>query len=88
MGHIIDYLVGIESYSSLSDEILLELYEKNKKSIQELGDGYNSSGYPEGLPNALEFFAQLSAVYFFNPEELQILLPECYNYIRDFYNNL
>lgn len=88
LGHIIDNLFGNGVYNSSNDETLMELYEEYKQSIQPLGEAYNSVGYPEGIPNVKEFFAQLSAVYFINGVELQRLLPECYDYIKNFYDNL
>lgn len=86
MGHIIDNLFGNGWHNSSMDEVFNNLFEKYNKSIQQL----NNIRYldPDGVPNESEFFAELSNEYFTEPEELQILLPECYNYIRDFYNNL
>ena len=90
MGHIIDCSIGssdsLQSYNSYYDQELSSLYEKHKKNLQKLENvRYKNEG---GIPNKLEFFAELSNVYFTQNKELKVLLPDCYNYIKNIYDNL
>ena len=97
MGHIIDLEMNYKTPERTSiwstptpekttDPELKELYDINKEKIQQLSNiRYTDEG---GVPNEEEFFAELSNVYFTQPDELKTLLPDCYDYIKNFYDNL
>ena len=87
--HILDRVLGQESYFSMNDEVMLKFYDDYKKIIQSLDEiHYESNSYPDGIPNVLEFFAQSVTIYLMNPTEFALLLPDLYNYIDSLLSNV
>ena len=99
LGHIFDVKIGadyLESkgvivekirYSSCAEE-LGDLYKKYKKKLQKYTwKGYNRILFPNGIPSATEFFAELFTVYCIRPDELKESFPELYEYINKLIKN-
>lgn len=75
MGHIFDCMYGQGVHNSLSSPEVEKLFHDYDKNIENLG-------------SLTEFFADLSDKYFIKADELKTLFPECYDYIKNFYDNL
>ena len=95
MGHAIDDFLGPPILSNLffggpsSSVELNNLYKEYKITIQALPEvGYQSIYFPEGMPNSCEFFAEAITQYINNPEELQTLIPELYDYVDELFSNI
>lgn len=89
--HMLDCTMGDgELYFSQIDSEMSDLFEKNRTEI------YNHpelvcNDYcvnPDGIPNEPEFFATLTQLYLTRPDDLKILLPDCYEYMDTIFNNM
>ena len=94
--HALDATMGLSFpflYFSDHDPKMSKLFKKYRITIQDIPElhcnGYCSNEmYPKGVPNKTEFFATLSELYITRPEDLKELLPECYEYMDEFYKNM
>lgn len=85
MGHAIDNAIG---KISLSDAVI-DLFEKYKITLQDLtGIGYDNTRFPEGFPTSTEFLAEAINQYINNGEELELLIPEIYDYVENLFNSI
>ena len=88
--HVLDYALGKKNYDdeftfySGEDKEINDLYQKYKKIIQPIVEGgYNDEKlFPDGVPNAQEFFAESMEIYLTRPDELKKTVPEVYEYIE------
>ncbi len=89
MAHILDSYLGKNGYHSEEDATMISYYETYKQMIQQLPlEGYPAEGFPDGLPNVAEFYAESVAAYIEYPDELEALMPEVYDYIDNQFKNL
>ena len=83
MGHIIDYILGNNTYHTSNPEFLA-LYDKYKASIitafGEFGGYGPFSGFSE-MPNERELFAKATVLYINTPDELRATMPDLYDYM-------
>ena len=87
--HILDStLYGGRGHYTVHEQEILELYDKNKKTIQEIDIAYDKKRFPDGVPNVEEFFATIVELYFLRPEELESLFPELYEFVDKFLKSI
>ena len=87
LAHVLDSSIvnGNGHYTDKSKEVK-RLYKKYGKMIQQIKiGGYSSDEFPEGPPNVNEFFAKAITQYIECPEELEMLVPELYEYIEEMF---
>lgn len=73
MGHMIDYVLGGQSFKSSSSQFN-EIYLKEKDSL--IIDEYGKS-------TAYEYFAESFSAYYNNNYKLRVKSPETYNYLKE-----
>lgn len=94
--HVLDATKGLNHpflYFSDLDPKISKLYKENRQSIQDHPELYcngycSNERYPKGVPNKHEFLATLAQLYITRPDDLKELLPECYEYMDEFFKNM